>query len=200
MEKSPSSPRVESFYRQWGRPFSAEHVSLAHQILMGIPSERMNLRVFIEKGKVAYKTVEPDCGTIGCAVGWLSMNPKFQKMTGLRPGNISPSWPHRIYQNGVHVQGYKGVEDLRAGAIAMAADEVRRDVPKCYERRGDDLHRKLQDMGTLLFAHFGGSPLDVEIRGYHELMSFFGTHGYDVGTDRGLACARLKMVYDHLSV
>lgn len=200
MEKSPSSPRVQSFYSRWGRPFSAERVSLAHQILMGIPSERMNLNVFIEKGKVTNKTVEPDCGTIACAVGWLSMNPEFQEMTGLLPGNISPSWPHGVYENGVHVLGYKGMEDMFAGAIAMATDEVRRDVPTRGAPMSGYLTSKLRDMGTLLFSNSGGSILDVEIRGYHELMRFFGTYGYDVHTDRGLACARLKMVYDHLSV
>lgn len=51
----------------------------AVEIIRGIPVDRFNLDF------VANDNDPRDCGTVGCAIGWLGMNPEFQAL-GLRTG------------------------------------------------------------------------------------------------------------------
>lgn len=55
----------------------AERVSLAHQVLSGIPLDRMNLDRFYAKNQ---SVDTPLCGTIACGAGWLALHPDFQAM------------------------------------------------------------------------------------------------------------------------
>lgn len=205
MDTSPQCHQVQSFYSKYGKPFDRERVSLAHQILSGIPEERINLMTFIRKSIVYETTVEPDCGTIACAVGWLSMNPTFQKKTGLLPGNVwgdgDTHMGHagKIYcENGVRHRDFQNTIDFYAGALALATEEVRAKMPR-RPQHDHPVSRMVSEMGVLLFNSGGGSAIDDAIRDDREVRQFLERNGYTPFTDKGLALSRLKLVYDHLS-
>ena len=56
-------------------------VSLAHEILSGIPEELIQLDHFYAPGQSSWTDY---CNTIACGAGWLALHPAFQNM-GLRP-------------------------------------------------------------------------------------------------------------------
>lgn len=58
----------------------AERVSLAHQVLSGVPDDQVYLGSFYPEGQ---SMSAPLCGTIACGAGWLALHPEFQAM-GLR--------------------------------------------------------------------------------------------------------------------
>lgn len=50
-------------------------------IIDGIPDNRFNLNVVVNNDEKHSLRVDPHhCGTVGCAMGWLGMHPKFQKL------------------------------------------------------------------------------------------------------------------------
>ena len=55
----------------------------AYAIIAGIPEEKIRMNTILShRGEV--RDVRPKaCGSIGCAIGWLSMHPGFQEKTGL---------------------------------------------------------------------------------------------------------------------
>lgn len=62
----------------------AERISLAHQVLSGIPISHFNLDRFYAPGQ---SEDTPLCGTIACGGGWLALHPDFQAM-GLRARSV----------------------------------------------------------------------------------------------------------------
>lgn len=55
----------------------------AVEIIRGIPAKRFDLDL------IANSNNPHNCGTVGCAIGWLGMNPEFQAL-GLRTGLMEP--------------------------------------------------------------------------------------------------------------
>ncbi len=55
-------------------------------IIMGIPNDRLNL-CLVRRNPVDWHSHKDahHCGTVGCAIGWLSLHPQFNAL-GLKPG------------------------------------------------------------------------------------------------------------------
>ena len=58
----------------------------AYAIINGIPDEIVNLDSIIQS-----RGDSLECGTVACAIGWLGMHPKFQKLLNPTAGNY-PDW------------------------------------------------------------------------------------------------------------
>lgn len=83
-------------------------VSLAHEILSGIPVELIHLDKFYAPGQ----GVQTDyCNTIACGAGWLALHPAFQAI-GLTP---------RIHEEERQGVEYFVREDVLRGFEALAA-------------------------------------------------------------------------------
>lgn len=146
----------------------AERVSLAHQILSGIPDGQVHLNSFYAAG-----TEQNICGTIACGAGWLALHPSFQEF-GLRPRVVCGQW--------------KGVEF--AGLHADNTHIGFHAVFKVFASGDEDADASKRIVDSLFEARSFGGWDDVLLRLLH-------TGRSTRATDKELLLMRLRYAYQH---